>query len=192
MVDEGEIRVLYGELQGILSQTPKEEHPSDRVDARIGEPFNNVVELVAKATGTDYSRFLVQPETKISGQAYIDLVPFRQKVNALIMHLHCRYFSKEIPPFSGPRPSNVNVSTNVSQSQTVYLQMALEFQGKMDEKLASLSEDSKERKWWKKVKDSLGTAGSIAGLLNIMIRAAIESGLDMNTLHNLMAKVCHP
>jgi hypothetical protein len=103
MVDMSDIRALYGELQGILAQTPMTHGLSA---PEIWNRYNHVVDLVSKATGTDYSRFAVQPETGVRlGSPYVVTTVFRQSCNGLIMNLHGKYFSDDQQPFSGPPPS---------------------------------------------------------------------------------------
>ncbi len=134
-----------------------------------------------------WGRFRVKPKQTPNGYPYIEIVPFRQNLNALIMRLHGKYFSVDIPPFSGPPPSNVNISTNVSQSQAIYFQMILEFQSAMDKKLSSLPEESKEKQWREKVKGSLATTNTVTGLVSTIIKIAKDCGLDLNTLSSLFS-----
>lgn len=184
MADEKKIRALYGELQGTLSQTPMDRYLRD---ADIWDRYNNVVDLVAAATGEDYSRFKVKP-TVTDEIAELSNTVFRQTCNGLIMNLHGEYFAVEIPPFSGPRPSNVNVSTTVSQTQAIYFQMILEFQSAVDKKINDLPEGTKEKekRWWAKVKASLPTTTSIVGLMANIIKIAKDCGLSIDDLKDLL------
>jgi hypothetical protein len=187
MADEKKIKALYGELQGILSQTPNDRYLSDE---EIWNRYNNVVKLVTEATGEDYSRFSVKPKEMRDGSFSLSNTVFRQTCNGLIMSLHGEYFGDDIPPFSGPRPSNVNVSTTVSQSQAIYFEMILEFQSAMDKKMNDFPEGTKEREkqCWAKVKKTLPTLPTTTakvGLVSNVIKIANECGLDINDLKDL-------
>ncbi len=100
MADEVEVRALYGELHEILSQTP--DAPKYITDEGTWNRFNDIVDRLTKETGLDLSRFRTpRPEILRDGTKAIARVGFRQRVKAVIMHLHYRYFPKDTPPFSG-------------------------------------------------------------------------------------------
>jgi hypothetical protein len=187
MADEKKIRALYGELQGILSQTPMDRY---LLDEEIWNRYNNVVKLITEATGEDYDRFMVKPQELGDGEKALSNTVFRQTCNGLIMSLHGEYFQSQTPPFSGPRSSTVLVNQTVSQNQTVYLELILEFQSAIDKKMNEFPEGTKEKEkqWWEEFKKklpTLATTSSIVGIVSNIIKTAKDCGLDIEDLKDL-------
>lgn len=107
------IRPYYGQLQGILSQIPLPddfESVSGRIDSI--KFFNKVRSNIQEATGEDMSYYAVEVRNN-----EFNIAEFRQKVHALIMYLHGKYFPKEKEPFSGSPQTIMN--QNQQQNQTI-------------------------------------------------------------------------
>jgi hypothetical protein len=190
MVDEVEVSALYGVLVGILAQTPQHAAAWDSVNGV--KRYNAVLERIKKAAPDDFSLFCIEwnptvpsHDNEVLMKCQQQLDDFRQTVNGLIMYLYRKYFPTEEPPFGGPRPSSVNVNTNVSQSQEVSVHMKHAFEIAMDTKLSKLPEGSPEKQWWEKAKKSLATTNTLIGLVSNLIKLAKDSGLDINGLTKL-------
>ncbi|TET44710.1 hypothetical protein E3J62_09585 [candidate division TA06 bacterium] len=170
---------LYEELQGYLSQAPWPEKTSDLIaDQSVWEQYNHSVELLTDISGRDYSRFLVKPWVGNSGRQFVGLLAYRQKLGGLISSLHAEYFSKKPAPFSSV-PETV-VTQSQQQVQSVYAQVLLEIDSKIDEMIPSHQEGSKERSFLQKVKSSLKSASNVAQLLALFFRIAKECGLNID------------
>ena len=183
MADNVQLRALYDELLGILAQTPTGQGCLQV--AKFWELYHQTVSRLETETGEDFSRFRAKTHKDELGYLCTDIVPFRQKIETLITRLYDKYSPHPNPPFSGRPPSNINVSTNVSESQAVDVQMILDFQSAVDKKVNSLPDDSKEKQWWGKVKGSLGTMTSLAQLVGMLINSAQEYGLTIDQLQGL-------
>ncbi len=64
MVDIERIRPLYAELQGCLSQAPKQ---AAMDDAALWNHFNELIDELNNVSGEDYSRFKLTPQRSGSG-----------------------------------------------------------------------------------------------------------------------------
>lgn len=108
-----QIRPYYGQLQGILSQTPMS-HDFDSVSGKIDsiEFFNKVRDNIQKVMGEDLSDYAIAVRNR-----EFNIAEFRQKVNALIMFLHGKYFPDEGEPFSGSPQTIMN--QNQQQNQAI-------------------------------------------------------------------------
>lgn len=184
MVKKEDIRPIYAEIQGYLSQAPTKERTSAIYDVNLWEQANQVIDELSRVSGEDYSRFKMTP--KLSGQSrspFIEKDTYRAKLSGLISRLHGKYFSDEIPPFSG-MPSTVITQTQ-QQSQSIQVQMLLDFQSKIDEKINHLKPEDKERKFLEKLKGALASVRDYAGLIALYVTTAKEFGLTLKDLLEL-------
>ena len=106
MAKQEDIRHIYHELQGCLSQAP---YPRPRKDARITttevdddilDYFNDLVDELNGITKEDYNRF------KLKKGGWTNALTYRTKLSGLISRLHGKYFQDESPPFSS-MPSTI-------------------------------------------------------------------------------------
>lgn len=180
-MEKEKIRPLYSELQGYLAQAPKVDHIGDSTsDESLWTHYNESVRLLGKISGEDYSRFLIQP---INSQHtdYIHIITYRQKLGGLISLLHGKYFADEPSPL-GTSPHTVITQ---SQQQTQYIQMLLEMQSKIDEKLQSCEEGSKEKNFLQRIKNSLSSITSATQLISQILNIAKELGLNIDDISRL-------
>jgi hypothetical protein len=176
-MNKEKIKPLYSEFQGYLSQAPDSKNPNDTIfNESLWNQYNETLDLLRGISGEDYSRFKIQPE-KDEDITFIYIATYRQKLSGLISHLHGRYFSDELPPFSG-MPTTVITQT---QQQNQSIQMLLEIQDQIDKKIADLPEESKERKFLEKFKGTLGSISNVTQLLSQMFKIAKDFGLDINS-----------
>ncbi len=106
------IRPIYTELQGYLSQAPNKDKVSTIYDANLWEHVNHAIDELGIASEEDYGHFKMIAQR--SGQRRIpslNVDTYRTKLGGLISRLHGKYFSDEPGPFRG-MPSTV-----ISQSQ---------------------------------------------------------------------------
>jgi len=191
MATKEEIRPFYyAELQGYLSQAPgnKISVLNEALGKGLWEQVNQTINELNQMTGEDYNRFKIVPETEqdLDGEYYsvVPVVLYRSKINGLISRLHGKYFSDEIPPFSGT-PTAV-FSQSQEQTQTFQVQLLLEVQSKIDEKLSSLGESNKKEKGFlEKVKSRLSSIRTVAQLILLLLSTAKECGLSIDELKAL-------
>jgi hypothetical protein len=175
MPDTEEIRPIYSELQGYLSQAPAAtEKWLCLYDCSIWEQVNDTIDELSSIAKTDYERFKM---ALAHGERSLPLATCRAKLGGLISRLHGEYFSDEPAPFSG-MPSTVITQTQ-QQSQTLHIQMLLDLQSKIDEKLRDLEPGDKKRSFLEKVKAALGSVRDYANLLALFLRTAQEVGLTL-------------
>jgi len=180
-MEKEKIRPLYSELQGYLSQAPKTDNPSSSTsDESLWTHYNESVKLLSKISEEDYSRFLIQP-LKSQFAEFIHIITYRQKLGGLISLLHGKYFADEPSPL-GTSPHTVITQ---SQQQLQYIQMLLEMQSKIDEKLQSCEEGSKEKNFLQRMKSSLSSITSATQLISQILNIAKELGLNVDDISRL-------
>jgi hypothetical protein len=188
-MDKEEIRPFYSELQGYLSQTPHPENTADSTeDSGIWQTFNEIVDSLVRITKDDLNRLKIVPTQggdHATRYEYLRVSLYRQKLGGLISYLHGKYFSDEPAPFSGSPHTVVTQSQTQEQAQSAYIQILLDLQSNIDEKIREHSEDTKEGGFLRKLKGSLSTAKNISEILTLVFSLAKEFGIDTNTLSTL-------
>lgn len=185
-MEKEEIKVLYRELQGYLAQAPELGDPlgTASIEEPIWNHYNEAVNLLNAISGKDYSRFLIRQETDISKQFRSARVStYRQRLGGLISRLHAEYFADE------PNPLEVAPQTMISQTQqlnqSVHIQMLLDIQSKIDDKISSYGEGSKEKSFLHKLKGSLSSVRDVTQLVTQILMIANEFRLNVNDILNL-------
>jgi|GEM_PF-632841 hypothetical protein len=185
-----EIRHLYGEFIGYLSQLPiPKKHDDGSDNESFWTQYNESVKLLSKLSGRDYSSFLIEPkkEGELNGKLWF--APFihfdilRFKLGGLIAKLHKEYFWLEPAPFSGG--PNMVITQTQEQNQGVFVQVLLDLQSKIDEKLPTLKDTSKEKTFLQKVKGALSGTQNIIGLINQILTIAKSCGVSIEDLQKL-------
>jgi len=183
-IDKELIRPLYSELQGYLKQAPPIEKAHDiTYTASLWENYNNTVGIIIKETGDEnFNRFKLAgndvQRRDDDGIQFIKLITYNQKLGGIISYIYGKYFADEINPLSGT-PSTI-ISQNQQQSQSI--QIILEVQEKLIEAKHKYPEQSKERKFIDKIKDSLPSIKSAADLLGIIFKVAKDFGVGIDEL----------
>ncbi|PIY88477.1 MAG: hypothetical protein COY73_03760 [Candidatus Nealsonbacteria bacterium CG_4_10_14_0_8_um_filter_37_14] len=177
-----QVRPIYSELQGYLSQAPA----GDKgliFEASIWEQHNQTIDELNTVTGKNYDRYKVEVRSidwNRTMRRVIDSQSYRIKLGGLISRLHGEYFSDEPPPFSG-MPSTV-ITQHQIQNQATYVQILLDLQSKIDEKLQEYKEESKEKTFLEKIKNSLSRVGNIVELIGLILRTGKELGLTVEQI----------
>jgi len=174
---KNQIRPLYSEFQGYLSQAPTSSGGSHTIyDEDMWNQYNDALKLLSKVAEKDYDRFRISPKpSSRSSSLYVPTDIYRQKIGGLISNLHGEYFSDETPPFSG-MPSTVITQT---QQQSVSVQILLDIQRKIDEILPKVESGSKEESFLKKLKSILSSISNVNQLVSQFMKLAHECGLNV-------------
>lgn len=180
-MDKEKIRPLYSMLQGFLSQTQQTQQPNECIYIEsIWNRYNQALSIIQKETGVELEIFKVQVQQDSFGRkgtAFVRIIEFRQALGGLIAFLHGKYFSDEPAPFA-EIPSQV-INASQQQNQSITVQMVLEIQSKIDEKIKEYEEGSKERNFLQKCKNSLSSITSWFSLITQIKKLAQESGLNI-------------
>ena len=180
-MDKEQLKCLYSELRGYYSEAPVPGSPLDLFYNRpVWEHYNQVVDLVSEASGTDHSRFRIQPADLEEHGGRATVIAYRSKVAGLISRLHAQYFAGDPGPLA-PSPTTVMTQTQ-QQDQSAYIAVLLAVQSKVDDKLAELQEGTKEHGFLQKFKRSLASVSNVVQLLAQCLRMAKESGLSIDEL----------
>ena len=178
-----EIKSLYAEFMGFLSQIPSQTVPNESLyDESLWTQYNDSVNRLTKLSGNDYTAFVIRPEKDYSPPC-ISLITLRSKLGGLISKIHAEYFPELPEPFSG-KPSVVITQT---QQQNQSLIILLEVQSKIDEKLSKYEEGSKEHGFLKKLKSSLPTILNVTQLITTIGQIASECGVTPKTIADIFS-----
>lgn len=174
------IAPIYSELQGYLAQAPDKD--SEIFISDVWERYNQTIVELNDVSGKDYDGWRINPriwpDTK---NFYMSALDYRTKLGGLIARLHREFFRDEAAPFNG-MPSTI---INQSQHQYQSVQMLLEVQTKLDEKLYKAADGSKEKSFLERVKSSLPSVLSVTELLSLIMKIAKEIGISVNELTKL-------
>lgn len=188
MTQKEDIRPIYQELQGYLSQAPGGDKIRIIYDDNLWEQVNQAIDELNSISGEDYNRFKMHTKQIRQGREgtcnVVDVGTYRAKLGGLISRLHGQYFSDEVAPFSS-MPSTVITQTQ-QQSQSIQVQMLLEFRDKITEKIDQLDAGDNKRKFLEKVKGALASVRDYAGLIALYVTTAQEFGLTLKELLELI------
>ena len=174
------LRPVYFELKGYLTQFPTSEIKYIIYDEPVWKQYNDAVKLVVKISEKeDYSRFLIIPSDSVVGP-YVELFTYQQKLYGLISRLQGEYFSDEPSPFGGT--PNTVITQSQQQNQSVHIQMLLDIQSKVDEKIPKYPEGSKENNFLQKFKSMLSSMSNITQLFSHFFKTAKEFGLNIDDI----------
>lgn len=178
------IRPIYSFFQGCLSQAPDNNKYPIIQSSEVWELVNEKIDKLTAVSEEDYTRFKLVPKRggKISG-LWIATDTYRTTLGGLISEFHGRYFSDELAPFSG-MPSTLNIQSQ-EQSQSVNVQMLLEVNSRIEQKLPEFPHGTKERTFLQKVKDSLSSIKDTVGLIALLVNVAKECGLSIDDMKSI-------
>lgn len=184
------VRPIYSELQGYLSQAPEATSGRERIydDTSLVNQLNSSIQELEQLTQKDYSRYKERVQStpwNRSVRQYFDLLSYRSKLGGLISRLYGEYFSDELAPFSG-MPSTI-INQHQSQNQTTHVQILLDFQSKIDEKIKDYAEGSKEKTFLEKIKGALSRVGNITELFNLILRTGKDIGLTIDDVFKIFS-----
>ncbi len=172
------VKIIYSELKGYLSQTPMAQQSSDIfADDSSWRQYNEAINELSQITGENYNRFIIKPE-HMNGHNIVHIVSFRQVLGGIINRIHETYFPGETPPFSGTPQTIISQS----QSQSVSIQMLLDFQSKIEKEINHVKGDTKKEGFLKKCKENLQHVKDVNDLLKLVIDTAKQFGLSISDL----------
>lgn len=183
-MDIDEIKSLYAEFMGYLSQAPTVNDRPGIYEPQIWQQYNKSIEKLSEISGRDYHDFFIKVKTSQLGES-IDTMVYRSKLGGLISKLHAEYFPTLPEPFSG-KPSIV-ITQNQHQNQQLTMQLVFDIHEKINEKMPSLQEGSKEKTFLQKIKGTLTTTSGIVDLLGKIFSLAKECGVTTEELLKLFA-----
>ncbi|MCK5466629.1 hypothetical protein KAI56_04020 [Candidatus Parcubacteria bacterium] len=177
------IRPIYSELQGYLSQAPELEEVYV-YDLSLRGQYNETINELNEISGKDYNRFQIKEEDIVRSSGDIRVLTYRNKLGGLIAKLYGEYFFDEIAPFSS-MPGTV-INQTQQQSQSFQVQMLLEIQSKIDEKISEFEEGTKEKSFLDKIKDSLSPIKNTTELLALILKTGKDFGLTVEQILNVL------
>lgn len=181
------IRPIYCELQGYLFQapgTPEKGSGSLFFENAVWERYNKTIDELNDISSKDYSGYKVSPEYHSGFQTNaVGILDYRTKLGGLIARLHGENFPDETVPFGG-MPSTIITQTQ-QQTQSFQIQMLLEIQSRIDEKIPKFDKDSKERNFLEKIKSSLSSVKDVSQLITLLLKTGNEIGLTISQILNM-------
>jgi len=175
------VRAVYSELIGYLSQTPKPQNTSDLfANNAPWKQYNEAVSELSNLTKENFDRFKIRPEY-LNDDEIVHIITYRQALGGLINRIHGTYFLDEPPPFSGTPQTIISQSQHQNQS----VQMLFDFQSKIDEEIQKVSGDPKKEGFLRKCKEKISHAKDVTDLLKLLINTAKQFNLTLADLMSL-------
>ena len=181
------IRPIYSELQGYLAQAPEIKDASDSIyDLSIINQYNKTIKELSDISEKDYERFQIKGREIKRGESYesVKIITYRGKIGGLVASLYGEYFSDEPAPFSG-MPNTV-INQTQQQNQSFQVQMLLEIQSKIDEKISEFKEGTKEKNFLDKIKGSLSSIRNTTELLALILKSGKDFSLTVEQIFNIL------
>lgn len=175
-----QIRPIYQELQGYLSQIPNSNSPHESTYTKtLWEQLNEAIDELNAISKKDYNKFKIAPG-KSQTKKYVNILALRTKLGGLIDRLHAEYFSDEPNPFSGS-PTTV-ITQKQHQEQSAHVVMLLEVQGIIIEKLNDENTSSEEKEFLESIKGGLAGIKSVVELISLILSTALIMGIEIPRL----------
>lgn len=177
------IRPIYEELQGILSNALSQTDYLHSEEKSLWERVNKLCEKLSEITEEeDFMDFKIEPRYNdgyptVSGNLY------RGKVSSLISKLFGTYFSKEDKPFSGSSPKTI-MTQNTSVDIQLYVQLGAELQNAL-----SKAKTVEEKSFVEKVKEKIGTVKTYVDFLLLIVSTAQQFKIDLGRIMALFERV---
>ena len=102
----------------------------------------------------------------------------------MIARLHGEYFFDEPAPFSD-MPNTV-INQTQQQNQSFQVQMLLEVQSKIDEKISEFKEGTKEKSFLDKIKGSLSSIKNTTELFTLILKTGKDFSLTVEQILNIL------
>lgn len=184
-MDKKEIKSIYATLKGYHKtlSSLKVDYFDNEI---VWNNYNSEIDELNKISGRDYSKFKIVPEGNDLGDRYyysIGVSVFKFNLSGLLARLHDEYFPEDLDPFSISPVSVTNISQN--QSQITIMQIVLEFQGKIDEKLPEYKEGTKERSFLERVKSALSGVSNVTQLVSLIFSVGKDLGMTAEQIYNI-------
>lgn len=179
---KNEIRPIYHELQGYLSQAPEAKSNIVFGDKPVWEIYNNTIDELNTLTENNYDKFKVHPDPEYTEGEYVKIIDYRTKLSGLISKLYGQFFSDEISPFSGVPGTSIQM--NQQQNQNVQTQILLETQSIIDKKISEVIEPN-EKSFLKQIKNSLSSVKNISELINLILYTGSSFGMNIEQILKL-------
>ncbi|MFZ2969719.1 MAG: hypothetical protein WA063_01075 [Minisyncoccia bacterium] len=186
------IRPIYSELQGYLSQAPEiKDAYGHSSDLSLIEQYNETIEELNNISSKDYNRFKIKEKeiinrsaSSLGGGSFFRISTYRNKLGGLIARLYGEYFPDEPAPFSGM--PNTIINQTQQQSQNFQVQMLLEMQSKIDEKIPEFKEGTKEKSFLDRIKSLLPSIKNTTELLALILKTGKDFSLTIEQILNVL------
>lgn len=177
-----QIKMIWQELQGYLSQTPLQKETNDivRFDP-LGNQINSTIDELNSITEKNYDKFKI---LLTSGDTHVGLVAIRIKLGGLIDKLHAEYFNSEPRPFCGS-PQTV-ISQSQTQNQFIDINLLLDLNSKITSQLDNSDIKNEEKSFLEKIKSSLGSVKNTMELLSLILNTGSSFGITVETTKKLL------
>jgi len=181
---KNEVRPIYSELQGMLSQAPKVDGYMYRDQKELWERFNYLLKKLQEITkDEEYPNLQIEPRVD-ENELIVTASEYRGKVSGLISRLHGTYFYSEVAPFSGA-PAQV-ISQIQNQHQSTQIVMLLEVQDRINQQIPKFEEGSKERGFLESIKSKLSTIKDAIEFAKLVVVTAKTFGLDIDKIKDIL------
>ncbi len=182
---KNEIRPIYSELQGYLSQISKSNESYETIrDPSVWKNLNSSIDELSELASADYSKFKIEPQKGQFNSLFVTLTEYRNKVGGLVAKIHGKFFSDEPTPFTN-MPSTV-ISQQQSQTQSVDIKVILNLSEKINKEIGNYEEGTPERTFLEKVKEKLDEVKNNMDLIKIILEAGVFSGLAIKKIISLL------
>ncbi len=190
MAIQGKIRPIYEELLGCLSEAPSGSDGPVITNSGVWEPYHATIDELNRITRNDYKKYRVNIRSGHDEGGFwqqVDVCEYRSKISSLISRLHGQYFPTDTSPLSSSPGMIINQVQQ--QSQTIYVQIAMELAEQLGRKERDFKEGSKERGFIDRAKGYLKSATtgvtSMAHLITALLKMAKECGLSIEDVQGI-------
>lgn len=186
-----EIRPVYMQLQGLLSQIPlpgPDGRYSTISDEGIWNQLNEAVDELSQISTKDYSRFKVKPKSESSNgytHNYVNTVYLRTRIGSLVSRLYAEYFKGEPAPFGGTPSTVINASATATQNLSV--QIVNEVKSLIETKTPSYEPGTVEKTFLDQLNEGMGKVTNTADLIKKIFAIGSDLGMTINQIASIFS-----
>lgn len=191
MATEAELRPIYEELKGYLSEAPGGENGPVITDSGVWEPYHQTIDELNRITGAVYNKHRVNIKSGRDDRGlwqHVNVSEYRSKISGLIGRLHAEFFQNEREPFAGGPALVFNQVQQ--QTQAVHIQIAVELTEHLTRKEQDFKEGTQERTFIDRakgyLKSAMSGATSMAQLMAALLKTARECGLSIDDMWRVL------
>lgn len=182
---KNQVRPLLGRLEGYLKNPPLG-ISGDIYESTVWEQYNRSIQELNNVTGEDFDGFLLHPKLSLYGQheQIVSSETFKFSLSGLIEELKAHYFNDEL---KSDNNTGIHISQSQSQTQEMHIQILLDMQSLIDQKMQKFPNACKERTFLEQAKGTLSGVKDVSDLLTKTISIAKSVGISVAELYQIFS-----
>ncbi len=179
-----QVRPLYLSLKGLMAEAPNGSGISNIRGKHPAETANSIIDkIVLIDDDAELNQYKTEVHPDTDGFKFVEIIQYRANLTGLIMYLFGKYFYEtETEPF-GVGPNNVTYqSLTQVQSQSIDVNILLQFQEFINDKLNEEDLESNEKSFLEAIKAKIANIKKVGDIISLILTTAQAYGVAIDKL----------